>query len=92
MQNPFQELDERLVKIETLLVKVLNTTTKKEEKEENLTVKETASFLKVSEQSVHNYIKKGYIKAQKVGRVLLIPRKDLEQSLSEVKSLKYRRD
>ena len=58
---------------------------------ENLTVKETATILKVSEQSVHNYIKKGFIPAQRLGRVLLIKRTDLDNALTDVKSLKYKR-
>ena len=66
-------------------------TLQKEQKPENLTVKETAQFLKVSEQSIHNYIKKGFLPAQKLGRVLLIKRTDVENNLTEVKSLKYKR-
>jgi excisionase family DNA binding protein len=60
-------------------------------KPETLTVKESASLLKVSPQTVHKYIKKGFISAQKVGRILLIKRIDIEQSLNEVKSLRYKR-
>ena len=66
-------------------------TLQKEQKPENLTVKETAQFLKVSEQSIHNYIKKGFLPDQKLGRVLLIKRTDVENNLTEVKSLKYKR-
>lgn len=62
-----------------------------EPKPENLTVKETAEVLKVSEQSVHNYIKKGFIPAKKVGRSYLIKRTDIDNALIEVKSLKYKR-
>ncbi|OAD92659.1 hypothetical protein A7A78_01760 [Aequorivita soesokkakensis] len=58
---------------------------------ENLTVKETAEVLKVSEQSIHNYIKRGIIPAQKAGRILLIKRSDLDKALTEVKTLKYKR-
>lgn len=90
MQNPFESLNERLANIETLLFD-LKTNPKKEEKSENLTVKETAEVLKVSEQSIHNYIKKGFFPAQKLGRVLLIRRKDLDNALTEVKTLKYKR-
>jgi len=90
MNNPFDILNERLANIETLLLDIKHKPIE-EKKSENLTVKETAEVLKVSEQSVHNYIKKGYIYAQKVGRVLLIKRTDLENALTEVKSLKYKR-
>lgn len=91
MHNPFDILNERLANIETLLLEIKHKPIE-EPKPENLTVKETAQVLKVSEQSVHNYIKKGYLPAQKVGRVLLIKRTDLENALTEVKSLKYKRD
>ncbi|GAA3639034.1 helix-turn-helix domain-containing protein [Flavivirga jejuensis] len=56
-----------------------------------LSIKEVAEELDVSELSVHNYIKKGYIKAFKIGRRVFIKRTDLDNSLKEVKSLKYKR-
>lgn len=90
MNNPFEVIEQRLSNIENLLADIKHNPIK-EEKAENLTVKETSEFLKVSEQSIHNYIKKGFLPAQKVGRILLIKRIDLEQSLQEVKSLKYKR-
>lgn len=90
MTNPFETLNNRLANIETLLLDLKHKPIE-EEKSENLTVKETAEILKVSEQSVHNYIKRGFISAQKVGRILLIKREDLENALTEVKSLKYKR-
>ena len=90
MTNPFELLNERLSNIETLLLEIKHKP-EENEKPENLTVKETAEVLKVSEQSVHNYIKKGLIPAQKLGRVLLIKREDLDNALAEVKTLKYKR-
>jgi excisionase family DNA binding protein len=90
MTNPFETLNNRLANIESLLLEIKHLP-KEEEKSENLTVKETAEVLKVSEQSVHNYIKKGFIPAQKLGRVLLIKRTDLDNALTEVKTLKYKR-
>ena len=56
-----------------------------------LTVKEVAFKLNVTELTVRNYISKGFIKAEKIGRRILIDTKDLDEALSEVKSLKYRR-
>ncbi|MEQ3664746.1 helix-turn-helix domain-containing protein [Olleya sp.] len=90
MSNPFEALNQRLENIESLLLELKNKPIE-EEKTENLTVKETAQLLKVSEQSVHNYIKRGFISAQKVGRILLINRTDLDDALTQVKSLKYKR-
>lgn len=90
MNNPFETINQRLTNIEILLLDIKHKPIE-EEKPENLTVKETAEFLKVSEQSVHNYIKRGFISANKVGRILLINRADLDKALTEVKSLKYKR-
>ena len=90
MNNPFETINLSLSNIETLLINIRNKPIE-EEKPENLTVKETAEVLKVSEQSVHNYIKKGFLPAQKMGRILLIKRIDLDNALKEVKSLKYKR-
>ncbi len=91
MSNPFETINERLSSIETLLLEITKKPSKKEDQSENLTVKETSKFLKVSEQSVHNYIRRGLLPALKMGRVLLIKRDDIEKSLKEVKSLKYYR-
>jgi len=90
MNNPFEILNERLANIESLLLDIKHKPVE-EQKPENLTVKETAELLKVSEQSVHNYIKRGTLPAQKVGRILIIKREDLDNALKEVKSLKYKR-
>ncbi|MFC4817067.1 MULTISPECIES: helix-turn-helix domain-containing protein [unclassified Flavobacterium] len=90
MNNPFEIIEQRLSNIENLLLDIKHKPIE-EEKTENLTVKEAAELLKVSEQSIHNYIKRGFLPAQKVGRILLIKRIDVEQSLQEVKSLKYKR-
>jgi len=91
MNNPFEAINQRLANIETLLLDI-KFKPLEEVKSENLTVKETAEVLKVSEQSVHNYIKRGFIPAKKLGRILLINRADLEEALTDVKSLKYKRN
>ncbi|MAL60633.1 MAG: hypothetical protein CMC14_11350 [Flavobacteriaceae bacterium] len=59
--------------------------------QKHLTVKETAVFLNVTELTVRNYIKRGLISAKKIGNRVLIDRKKLENTLKEVKSLKYLR-
>lgn len=91
MNNPFEIIEKRLSNIENLLLDIKHKPTE-EESAENLTVKEASELLKVSEQSIHNYIKKGFLPAQKVGRILLIKRSDIDNSLQEVKSLKYKRN
>ena len=68
--------------------------TKKLEKEnqsQKLSVKETAILLSVSEITVRNYIKRGLLKAERIGSRIFIHRENLENSLKEVKSLKYKR-
>ena len=90
MSNPFETIDQRLLNIENLLLELKQKPTE-EEKPENYTVKETAVLLKVSEQTIHSYIKKGFIPAQKLGRILLIKRAELENALNDVKSLRYKR-
>lgn len=90
MNNPFETISERLSNIEKLLLDIKHKPIE-EEKSENLNVKESAELLKVSKQSIHNYIKKGFMPAKKVGRILLIKRSDLDNALKEVKSLKYKR-
>ena len=55
------------------------------------TVKEAAIKFNVTELTIRNYIQKGYIKADKIGRRILIDAVELEKSLDEVKSLKYKR-
>lgn len=91
MENPFETIDHRLSNLENLLLEFINKPIEKKISE-NLTVKETAEVLKVSTQSIHNYIKKGYLPATKVGRVLLVKRTDLNSAMVETKSLKYKRN
>ena len=55
------------------------------------TIKEAATELNVSALSVRNYIAKGYLKATKIGRRILISNESLEKAMKEVKSLKYKR-
>lgn len=63
----------------------------KEKENQNLSVREAAGILNVSELTVRNYIKRGLIKAERIGNRIFINRSKLEDSLKEVKSLKYKR-
>ncbi len=58
---------------------------------ELLSVKETAKLLGVAELTVRNHISKGLYKAERVSRRIFIRRKDLDEAMKEVKSLKYKR-
>ncbi|WP_124979635.1 helix-turn-helix domain-containing protein [Nonlabens xiamenensis] len=54
-------------------------------------MQKAAKRLKVSTQTVRSYIKRGIIKARKVGNRKLIETASIDNALSEVKSLKYKR-
>lgn len=58
---------------------------------QKLSIKEAAEELGVAELTIHNYIKKGILPAFKIGRRIFIKRTDFDNTLSEVKSLKYKR-
>lgn len=90
MENPFYQIDQRLSNIESLLLGMKHNTTP-ETKDVNLSVDEVAEFLKVSNQTVYSYIRKGTLKATKVKRAYLISRAHLDDATKEVKSLKYQR-
>ena len=57
----------------------------------NVTVKEAAKMLNVTELTIRNYVKNGKIQASKIGRRIVINLENLENTLKEVKSLKYLR-
>lgn len=69
--------------------KDLNNETKPENKKYSINV--TAARNSLSPGTIRNYIKEGKIKAQKIGRRILIDESQFEEGLSEVKSLKYKR-
>ena len=56
-----------------------------------LSVNQVAARLDVTPLTVRNYITKGIIKAERIGRRVLICPIELEKALSEFKSLKYKR-
>ena len=88
--NPFEVIDLRLSNIESLLLDIKHKSIE-EKKEENLTIVDVAKILLVSKQSVYSYIRRGEIKAKRIGRTYIISRADLDHATKEVKSLKYKR-
>ena len=82
--------DELLNFIESSIDKKLSIL-RQEDKRETITTQEAAILLNCAVITVHQYIKKGLLPAVKVGRKYIIRQSDLEKSLSEVKSLKYKR-
>lgn len=71
----------------TILVKNLNN----EKSLEKISPYQAAELIGVSTQTIHAYIKKGILPASKIGRRIIIKRSDVENALTEVKSLKYKR-
>lgn len=89
MNNPFATLEARLLNIENLLLDIKHPTTTAENKKHS--VKGLAQYSGLSELSIRNYIREGKIKAERIGRRILIDEKQFEKGLAEVKSLKYKR-
>lgn len=59
---------------------------------EYLTRKETAEMLNVSLPTLHSYVKKGYLPANRVGeKTVRFRREDVEKALNAVEPIKYRR-
>lgn len=56
-----------------------------------ITVREAAKYLNVAEITIHDYIKKGMLPAEKLGRKYIIKEADVKKALSEVRYLKYKR-
>lgn len=82
-QELFNKIDSIEKRIEQLLAPDNN---------EKLSIKAVALEMDVSDLTVHNWIKRGQLKASKIGRRVYVSRKDLDEALQDVKSLKYKRD
>lgn len=52
------------------------------------TVQETASLLRVTPQTVRNYIREGRLKGIRIGRPILIPEGDISKALEDLTSIK----
>ena len=48
------------------------------ETQPNMTAKEAAAYLRVSEKTIHNLIRRGLLRASKAMRYKVIPREDVE--------------
>ena len=83
--------DEFISILETIIEQKL-LDSKENEPQESYTVQEVSKLLSVSKLTVYNYIKKGLIRSNKIGRKHIIKSEDLKNSLKEFKSLKYLRN
>lgn len=77
--------------IRTALDEYIEKQIREKSKPDFYTIKETSEKLKVTETTIRNYIKKGLIPADKIGGRIRIRGITLDNTLKEIKSLKYRR-
>lgn len=79
--NAFERLEQRLAQIESKSPKV-----------KKRSVKELADHCGVVELTVRNWITDGKVKAQRIGRRIFIEEEEFQKALSEIKSIKYKRN
>ena len=65
--------------------------TAKKESPDYLTRKEVANLLHISLVTLTDYTKRGLIKGKRIGTRVLYDRGQIEESLREIQTLKYRR-
>jgi len=90
MENPFNSLEKRLANIEDILFDIKHSP-KEDFSNKRYSIKEASEILGVIPLTVRNYIKKGTLKAERLGRKYYILHKDLFSSFNDVKSFKYKR-
>lgn len=90
MENPFERITSQLEKITTSLEE-LKEVSRAEKEEKIYSVEEASEITKCSKQTIRSLVKRGVIKASRIGRRILIPHEELFNSMNEVKSLKYKR-
>ena len=93
MENPFDILNQNIEKVlqELKEIRVFLEEQQNTNIKEQVTVEEAAEQLRCSKLTIYNWIKKGTIKATKLGRRILIKQSELDDVLIEIKSLKYKR-
>lgn len=87
MKNPFEAIELRFNKIEILLKDLVEHSTKEQtnsaSKDEFLTVKETAAFLKLSVPTIYGLINKGQLPVMKRSKRCYFFKNDLVNYLKE---------
>jgi excisionase family DNA binding protein len=86
--NPFQQIYTQLERLEQKLDRLES----KSPKVKKRSVKELADHCGVAELTVRNWITDGKVKAQRIGRRIFIEEEEFQKALSEVKSIKYKRN
>lgn len=90
MNNPFIDIVERLERIENKLEEAQSKP--KTDSNKVYSIREASEFLNVATLTIRNHIKKGNLKAQRLGRRYFIKHSDIFDAMDEVKSIKYKRD
>lgn len=80
MQNPFEEIIERLYNIEKLLLEIKNEN-KQKKAETFITRQEAANMLHISLPTLHKRTLNGQIQGYKTGRRILYKKSEVEQSI-----------
>lgn len=89
--NPFETINQELSEIKNILLEIKDKPIK-DKLPENYSVQTVSKIIGCSDLTTYSLIKRGLIPASKIGRKYLIKRENLENALTEYKSLKYRRD
>lgn len=85
MNNPFDEINTRLTKIESLLIRkssIIENTP--QDKEVLLNRKETAQLLKISLTTLYYWTKKGKIPAYSIQNRIYYKRSEIEKALIKI--------
>ncbi len=77
--NPFQEISDRLSKIEDCLIVLKSKQSITDSEDKLLTIQETAEFLHVQKQTLYSYVSKGIIPHHKRAGRLYFSKNDLIQ-------------
>jgi len=90
MNNPFEIIEERLSKIESLILSLKNESNQIKEKvqpEQLLTVQEAADFLNLSVPTVYSKVSRGELPVMKRGKKLHFSNTELMQYLRDGRKL-----
>jgi len=83
MQNPFEIFEERLKRIENLLLEIRGEK-KPVAQDSYITREEAANILRITLPTLHSYTMKGKIKGYRIGRRILYKKNEIEQSVASI--------
>ena len=86
--EPFQKIFDKLDELDKKFDRLEN----QNQKVKKRSIKELADHCGVAELTVRNWITDGKVKAQRLGRRIFIEEAEFQKALSEVKSIKYKRN